>query len=78
MKLRTILNHCITGIDGETIDPARFYLGLAVFVFLGGAIVNIIHTKALDYQTFGIGFGLLLAGGGLGIAIKSKTEPGQT
>lgn len=67
---------CISGIDGVTVDPARVYLLAAVCTFLAGAITVVIKTHALDFQAFGIGFGALLAGGGLGIAAKSKTEPG--
>lgn len=73
--LKTLVMHCITGIDGVTIDPARVYLLVAVGVFLGGACVVIYQTHALDFQSFGIGFGALLAGGGLGIGAKAKTEP---
>ena len=70
-----ILNDCITGIDGKTVDPARLYLLLAVAVFLGGAIASVWMSHSLDFQAFGIGFGALLAGGGLGIGAKAKTEP---
>ena len=75
MDIRTILVDMITGIDGKTVDPARVYLAGAVLTFLAGALTVIIKTHALDFQAFGIGFGALLAGGGLGIAAKSKTEP---
>lgn len=74
--LKTIVMDCLTGIDGVSFDPARVYLAGAVLTFLGGACVVIVKTHALDFQAFGIGFGALLAGGGLGISIKSKTEPG--
>jgi len=77
MNLKTIAMDCITGIDATTIDPARVYLAGAVVTFLAGAVVVIAKTYALDFQAFGIGFGALLAGGGLGIAAKSKTEPGE-
>ena len=70
------INDMLTGIDQQTIDPARVYLLGAVLVFLAGAIAVITKTSALDFQAFGIGFGALLAGGGLGIAAKAKTEPG--
>jgi hypothetical protein len=75
--IKTIVMHCLTGPDGTTFDPARVYLAGAVIVFLAGAVVVVIKTHALDFQSFGIGFGALLAGGGLGIAAKSKTEPGE-
>lgn len=73
--IKTVISHCLTGPDGVTYDPSRVYLAGAVLVFLGGACVGIWKTHALDYEAFGIGFGALLAGGGLGISLKSKTEP---
>lgn len=73
-----VLKDCITGIDGVTADPSRVYLLLAVLVFLAGAVVELVYTHKIDFQTYGIGFGALLAGGGLGIAAKSKTEPKQS
>jgi hypothetical protein len=73
--IQTLINDCITGIDGKTVDPARVYLAGAVVVFLGGAITIIVQTHSLNFVDFGTGFGMLLAGGGLGIALKSKTEP---
>lgn len=75
-KIKEIIIHCLTGVDGVTYDPARVYLAGAVLVFLGGAIVVVVKTHALDFQAFGLGFGALLAGGGLGIHLKAATEPG--
>lgn len=73
--IREIIKHCLTGPDGETYDPARVYLAGAVAVFLGGACTVVWQSHALDFQAFGIGFGALLAGGGLGINLKAGTEP---
>lgn len=75
MNIKTIFVDMITGLDGKTVDPARVYLAGAVLTFLGGALVVIIKTHALDFQAFGIGFGALLAGCGIGIGAKAKTEP---
>lgn len=74
--IKEIVQHCLTGPDGVTYDPARVYLAGAVVVFLWGACVVVWKSHALDFQAFGIGFGALLAGGGLGISLKAKTEPG--
>ena len=73
-----LVNDCLTGCDGVTYDPARIYLAMAVLVFLGATIVDALHAIKFDPQGFGIGFGALLAGGGLGVSLKSKTEPGQS
>ena len=75
MGIATIIKDCLTGIDGVTYDPSRVYLAGAVVVFFAGAVASIWHSKSLDFQAFGIGFGALLAGGGLGISLKAKTEP---
>ena len=50
---------------------------MAVVGFLGATIIDALHGLKFDPQGFGIGFGALLAGGGLGVALKSNTEPGQ-
>lgn len=77
MKLSVLVNDCITGIDGVTVDPARVYLAGAVVVYLCGAVFVVVKAHAFDFQSFGIGFGALLAGGGLGINLKARTEPGH-
>ena len=76
--IKKAIHDCLTGIDCQTFDAGRVYLAGAVATFLAGAIVIILKTHALDFQAFGIGFGALLAGGGLGIAVKAKTEPGAS
>jgi hypothetical protein len=73
----TMIKDCLTGIDGVTYDPARIYLFLAFLSFLTLEIYSVIKGKSFDAQNFGIGFGALLAAGGFGISVKSKTEPGQ-
>ena len=74
-----LVKDCLTGIDGESYDPARVYLAVAVLTFLGLAIAAlVVKGQPFDPQAFGFGFGALLAGGGLGVKLKSHTEPGQT
>lgn len=75
MSLKNIVSDCITGIDGKTVDPARLFLLLGVLVFLGNAVYAIYKGQPWNAQDFGTGFGLLLAAGGAGIALKSHTEP---
>lgn len=76
MNLSTIFNHCITGIDGETVDPARLYGLVAVVTFFGLSIFSVVvNDAAWNAQDFGIGFGVLLAGFGIGVASKAGTEP---
>ena len=73
---KTVIKHCVTGIDGETYDPARIYGAIAVFTFLGLSIYSVVFNNAdWDAQEFGIGFGTLLLAFGLGVVVKSGTEP---
>ncbi len=76
MKLiSTFFKHCLTGIDGETYDPARviFFLGALAFIAYSGYTVWKLGT--FDPQSYGLGFGGILGGGGAGIGLKAKTEP---
>lgn len=67
-----VIKDCITGIDGESFDVGRVLLASGAIVFLALSIYN--HDK-FDPMNFGAGFGGILAGGGAGIGMKSKTEP---
>lgn len=78
MNLPAIIKDCLTGKDGQTYDPARVYLAAGVASFLALAFYTVFKTHTFDYQSFGIGFGAVLAAGGLGIKLKSHTEPDQT
>ena len=71
-----MLKHLFTGIDNATFDLGRVLWGImgAGFVFLSGWHVG--HGGAFDPVSWGTGAAGLLAGGGIGIAAKSKTEPG--
>lgn len=73
-----IISDCLTGLDGITYDPARIYGAIAVLTFIGLAIYAVVGKgQAWDAQAYGIGFGTLLAGFGLGVGMKRHTEPGQ-
>lgn len=76
--LTDLVKHCLTGKDGETYDPARVYGALAVLqFFVLSAYAVIAKGQAWDPQAYGIGFGAVLAGFGLAVQWKSKTEPEQ-
>jgi len=72
--LSRIIKDCLTGPNGKDYDPARVYLAMAVNVFLAATLIAVFRSNPFDAQAFGIGFGALLAGGGLGISLKSHTE----
>ena len=71
------LTDLLTGIDGATWDIGRVAFGLGVLTFIGSTIAVVVQGQAFGYQDFGIGFGSLLGGGGLGLMWKAKTEPGH-
>jgi len=68
--------HILTGIDGESFDVGRVLWVLGVLAFVGYAGYDLIVNKQpFNPQNYGIGLGGALAGGGLGIGMKAKTEP---
>lgn len=76
-ELSKFVKDQITGIDGESYDPARIWAIIFSAGFLFGAMYNLIHLHIpFDLQQFGVGAGALLALGAWGVSIKSHTEPG--
>jgi hypothetical protein len=75
--LKKIIMDSITGIDGETIDPARIFFCIITLEYAALAAFAVVNNPAhsFDLQSFAIGAGALLAGGGAGIALKADTEP---
>ncbi|MHB8388025.1 MAG: hypothetical protein ACYDBH_00425 [Acidobacteriaceae bacterium] len=74
-----LIKDCLTGINGVDYDPARVYGAMAVLTFIGLAIYAVVGKgQPWDARDFGIGFGMVLAGFGLGVRFKSHTEEGQS
>lgn len=76
--MNKLWNDSLTGIDGTTIDPWRVLtiIGVASYILYAGWSLLYDHKfSALEYGT---GLGALLFGGGAGVSIKSKTEPGAS
>lgn len=70
-----MIKHCLTGIDGETYDPARVLWIVGIFCFLCLTGYEVYNTKKFDMVNFGLAYSGLLAGGAAGVRIKSTTEP---
>lgn len=69
------LKHILTGIDGDTYDPARvlWIVGIVAFLALSG--YGVYKSGTFDMVNFGIAYGTLLGAGAAGCKIKESTEP---
>lgn len=76
-ELLKLLKHCLTGIDGESYDVARVLLFLGGIAFIVYSGYHVWHNRSFDFQSYGIGLGSILGGGGAGIGLKAKTEPSE-
>jgi hypothetical protein len=75
-KIKTFLLHLFTGVDNHTFDIARVLWALSCMAFIGLAIWHVVINKQpFSGVDFGGGAAGVLGGGGLGVAVKSKTEP---
>lgn len=70
-----LLRDCFTGKDCKTWDVARILWASSVIVFLVLSIVNVCSGRPFDGQSYGIGLGGLLFGGGASIGAKAHAEP---
>jgi len=73
-----IARDLLTGKDGKTHDLGRWGIafglaGVTALVYYQEHLPVPVHTTARDLA---IAYGVLLGGGGLGLSLKSKTEPG--
>ena len=73
-QARIGLKDLITGIDGETVDPARVLWLLGTLVFLAGEVTTIFKGSWNGVQ-FGMGLAAVLGGGALGVKVKESSEP---
>jgi len=65
-----------TGIDGQTHDIVRWAAALGSLNAIGLAAWDVIgHAAHFDFQSYGIGFGAMLAGVGGALKLKETTEP---
>lgn len=71
------IRHIFTGRDNLTPDIGRILWALGVLVFLAQAVGALwFQHQPWDPSAYGLGLGAVLAGGGAGIGLKARTEPG--
>lgn len=70
-----IFKHCFTEMDNETYDLGRIMWGMGGVVFFGLSIFAVVaQHQAFSPMDWGAGLGGVIAGGGAGIAIKSREK----
>lgn len=74
--MTTFLTNVFTGKDNQTHDIGRVLWFIGVVAFIGFSAFRVYTKGEFDAIGYGTGLGGLLAGGGLGINLKAKTEPG--
>lgn len=72
--IRTSILHMVTGIDGETVDPARVLWILGTILFLVGEAATI-YRGSWNGTNYGVGLAAVLGGGALGVKLKESSEP---
>lgn len=73
--MKKLIKNVLTGKDNETYDPARlgWLLSLLVFTFI--CIYDAIVLKQINLVSIAGGYATILAGGALGVQVKSNSEP---
>jgi len=74
--MKTLLLHIFSGPDNQTVDVARVLWVISVLTFIGFGGWHVIANHQFNPMEYGTGLGAVLAGGGAGVGLKSKTEPG--
>lgn len=72
--LKKLFNDILTDDTCTNYDEARVYLFLAMLVFFGATIYGIYKGGTFDMQSYGIAFGAMLAGAGVGIKFKQSPQ----
>lgn len=74
-ELKRQIRHAFTGKDNHTLDIGRVIWAMGALVFFGLSIYSVIKLHVFDAIAYGTAFGAIMAGGGIGIGLKGKTEP---
>lgn len=70
-----VLSNALTGSDNKTFELCRILLLASTLVVVGLEIYSVIWKAPFDVQSFCIGIGGLLTGGGIGIRMNSNNNP---
>lgn len=70
-----IIKHMLTGIDGETFDPARVMWIVGLVTALAFTGYEVYNTKHFNIADFCLAYGGLLAAGAGAVKLKESTEP---
>ncbi len=74
--IQSFLKDIFTGKDGESFDLGRLlWAGTAIWAPALQTFDVVANHVRFDIQAFGVGMGVILAGGGGALALKRKTEP---
>jgi hypothetical protein len=77
-QLKKFVKDCLTGIDGESYDPARIAVIATMTVYHFNSVYNLVHGHVpFDPQAYGIGAAAIMAAGAWGIHAKKDCEPGE-
>ena len=74
-SFKKLVVNTFTGKDNQTIDIGRIIWMMGALSFLGCTFYAIYKGQPWDAVAFGTGFGAVLAGGGVALKLKEKTEP---
>jgi hypothetical protein len=74
--MRGFLRSMLTTADNQTADIGRVLLLLFGVALVILAFVDVLRGHPFDAISFGAASGALLGGGGAGLALKLKSEPG--
>jgi len=72
-NLQKFLANLFTEPDNQTWCIVKILTGLGALTFLGASIYHVILNHTFDAQSFGMGFGSMLAGGGGSMLMKKDT-----
>lgn len=74
MFIGKVFNDILTELDGETYDVTKLLWVAGVMVYLVLSIISVFKGQPWDPQQYGIGLGVVLAGGGAAIKLRNMAD----